>query len=151
MKLKHLKHTDTLDFFVVDVDEDAFSSIPMFSDAVQAGFPSPAEDHIDMDLNLNDHLVQNPSATFCVKAIGESMKDAGIQSGDIMIVDKSLEPQNRSIVIAVIDGEFTVKRLLIKAGKLWLQPENSDFKAIEITDDNEFVIWGIVTNVIKKV
>ena len=87
MKLKHLKHTDTLDFFAVD--EDVLSTIPMFSDAVQAGFPSPAEDHMDMDLNLNDHLVQNPSATFCVKAIGESMKDAGIQSGDIMIVDKT--------------------------------------------------------------
>ena len=83
--MEYLKHTDTLDFFAVD--EEIFSSIPMFSDAVQAGFPSPSEDHMDMDLNLNDHLVQNPSATFCVKAIGESMKDAGIQSGDIMIVE----------------------------------------------------------------
>ena len=76
MKLKHLKHTDILDFFAVD--EEIFSSIPVFSDTVQAGFPSPAEDYMDMDLNLNDHLVQNPSATFCVRAIGESMKDAGI-------------------------------------------------------------------------
>ena len=111
MQLKRLKHTDTLDFF--SFDEGVGSSISIFSDAVQAGFPSPAEDHIDMDLNLNEYLVQNPSATFCVKAIGESMKDAGIQSGDIMIVDKSLEPKNRSIVLAVINGEFTVKRVNI--------------------------------------
>ena len=90
MKIKSLKDTDTLDFFTVD--KETFSTIPMFSGAVQAGFPSPAEDHMDMDLNLNDYLVQNPSATFCVRAVGESMKDAGIKSGDIMIVDKSLEP-----------------------------------------------------------
>ena len=109
MKIKHFKHTKFLDFFLVN--QETFSTIPMFSDAVQAGFPSPSEDHMDMDLNLNDYLVKNPSATFCVKAIGESMKDAGIQSGDIMLVDKSLEPSNRSIVLAVINGEFTVKRV----------------------------------------
>jgi DNA polymerase V len=148
MKLKHLKHTDTLDFFAVD-DEIA-STIPMFSDAVQAGFPSPAEDHMDMDLNLNDHLVQNPSATFCVKAIGESMKDAGIQSGDIMIVDKSLEPSNRSIVLAVIDGEFTVKRVNMNENELYLMPENNSFSPIKITKEMDFQVWGIVTYIIHK-
>jgi len=136
MKLKHLKHTEYLDFFAFD--EEIFSSIPMFSDSVQAGFPSPAEDHMDMDLNLNDHLVQNPSATFCVKAIGESMKDAGIQSGDIMIVDKSLQPKNRSIVLAVIDGEFTVKRVNINNRQLYLMPENSDFSPIKITEEMDY-------------
>jgi DNA polymerase V len=148
MKLKHHKHTDTLDFFAVD-DEIA-STIPMFSDAVQAGFPSPAEDHMDMDLNLNDHLVQNPSATFCVKAIGESMKDAGIQSGDIMIVDKSLEPSNRSIVLAVIDGEFTVKRVNMNENELYLMPENNSFSPIKITKEMDFQVWGIVTYIIHK-
>jgi DNA polymerase V len=148
MKLKHLKHTDNLDFFAVD-DEIA-STIPMFSDAVQAGFPSPAEDHMDMDLNLNDHLVQNPSATFCVKAIGESMKDAGIQSGDIMIVDKSLEPSNRSIVLAVIDGEFTVKRVNMNENELYLMPENNSFSPIKITKEMDFQVWGIVTYIIHK-
>jgi DNA polymerase V len=148
MKLKYLKHTDTLDFFAVD--NEIASTIPMFSDAVQAGFPSPAEDHMDMDLNLNDHLVQNPSATFCVKAIGESMKDAGIQSGDIMIVDKSLEPSNRSIVLAVIDGEFTVKRVNMNENELYLMPENNSFSPIKITKEMDFQVWGIVTYIIHK-
>ena len=148
MKLKHLKHTDILDFFAVD--ETTFLSIPMFSDSVQAGFPSPAEDHLDLDLNLNDYLVQNPSATFCVKAIGESMKDAGIKSGDIMIVDKSLEPKNRSIVLAVIDGEFTVKRVNVNNDELYLMPENSNFPPIKITEEMDFQVWGIVTYIIHK-
>ena len=148
MKLKHLKHTDILDFFAVD--ETTLLSIPMFSDSVQAGFPSPAEDHLDLDLNLNDYLVQNPSATFCVKAIGESMKDAGIKSGDIMIVDKSLEPKNRSIVLAVIDGEFTVKRVNVNNDELYLMPENSNFPPIKITKEMDFQVWGIVTYIIHK-
>ena len=148
MKLKHLKHTDILDFFAVD--EATLLSIPMFSDSVQAGFPSPAEDHLDLDLNLNDYLVQNPSATFCVKAIGESMKDAGIKSGDIMIVDKSLEPKNRSIVLAVIDGEFTVKRVNVNNDELYLMPENSNFPPIKITEEMDFQVWGIVTYIIHK-
>ena len=148
MKLKHLMHTDILDFFAVD--ETTLLSIPMFSDSVQAGFPSPAEDHLDLDLNLNDYLVQNPSATFCVKAIGESMKDAGIKSGDIMIVDKSLEPKNRSIVLAVIDGEFTVKRVNVNNDELYLMPENSNFPPIKITEEMDFQVWGIVTYIIHK-
>jgi DNA polymerase V len=122
----------------------------LFSDSVQAGFPSPAEDHMDMDLNLNDYLVHNPSATFCVKAIGESMKDAGIKSGDIMIVDKSLEPKNRSIVLAVIDGEFTVKRVNLNDNELYLIPENSNFSPIKITQEMDFQVWGVVTYVIHK-
>ena len=148
MKLKHLKHTDNLDFY--SVDDTAFEKIPLFEGSVQAGFPSPADDYMDMDLDLHDHLVQNPSATFCVKAIGESMKDAGIQSGDIMIVDKSLEPQNRSIVLAVIDGEFTVKRVNVNDDALYLMPENSNFSPIKITEEMDFQVWGVVTYIIHK-
>ena len=148
MNLKHLKNTDTLEFFTID--ENSLSAIPLFSDSVQAGFPSPAEDHMEMDLNLNDHLVHNPSATFCVKAIGESMKDAGIKSGDIMIVDKSLEPKNRSIVLAVIDGEFTVKRVNMNENELYLIPENSNFSPIKITQEMDFQVWGVVTYIIHK-
>lgn len=148
MNLKHLKNTDTLEFFAID--ENSLSAIPLFSDSVQAGFPSPAEDHMDMDLNLNDHLVHNPSATFCVKAVGESMKDAGIKSGDIMIVDKSLEPKNRSIVLAVIDGEFTVKRVNMNENELYLIPENSNFSPIKITQEMDFQVWGVVTYIIHK-
>ena len=149
MKLKHLKHTDNLDFY--SVDDTAFEKIPLFEGSVQAGFPSPADDYMDMDLDLHDHLVQNPSATFCVKAIGESMTDAGIQSGDVMIVDRSLEPENRSIVLAVIDGEFTVKRVNVNDNELYLMPENDTFTPIKITEEMDFQIWGVVTFIIHKV
>jgi len=148
MKLKHLKHSDNLDFY--SVDDTAFEKIPLFEGSVQAGFPSPADDYMDMDLDLHDHLVQNPSATFCVKAIGESMKDAGIQSGDVMIVDRSLEPENRSIVLAVIDGEFTVKRVNVNDKELYLMPENDSFTPIKITEEMDFQVWGVVTFIIHK-
>ena len=105
---------------------------------------------MDMDLDLHDHLVQNPSSTFCVKAIGESMRDAGIQSGDVMIVDRSLEPRNRSIVLAVIDGEFTVKRVNVNDKELYLMPENDSFTPIKITEEMDFQIWGVVTYIIHK-
>lgn len=148
MKIKYLKHTDRFNFY--SLDQTAFQKIPLFEGSVSAGFPSPADDYMDMDLDLHDHLVQNPSSTFCVKAIGESMKDAGIQSGDIMVVDRSLNPKNRSIVLAVINGEFTVKRVNVNEKELYLVPENNSFNAIKITEDMDFHIWGIVTFIIHK-
>ena len=148
MKLKHIKHTDVLDFF--SLEESILSGVPIFINSVQAGFPSPAEDYMDLDLNLQDHLIQNPSATFCVRAVGESMKDAGIQSGDIMLVDKSLTPKNRSIVLAVIHGEFTVKRVNVSEKELYLMPENENFPPIKITQDMDFQVWGVVTYIIHK-
>ena len=148
MKLKHLKHTNYFDFY--SVDQTAFEKIPLFEGGVSAGFPSPADDYMDMDLDLHDHLVQNPSSTFCVRAIGESMKDAGIQSGDVMIVDRSLEPKHRSIVLAVIDGDFTVKRVSVNDKKLYLVPENDSFNPIKITEEMNFQIWGVVTFIIHK-
>ena len=148
MKLKHLKHTDILDIYVLE--ESALADIPIFTDSVQAGFPSPAEDYMDLDLNLQDHLIQNPSATFCVRAVGESMRDAGIQSGDIMLVDRSLTPKNRSIVLAVIDGEFTIKRVNLSEKELYLMPENENFPPIKITQEMDFQVWGVVTYIIHK-
>ena len=148
MKLKRIKHTDVLDIYAVE--ESTLSNIPMFVDSVQAGFPSPAEDYMDLDLNLQDHLIQNSSATFCVRAVGESMKGAGIQSGDIMLVDKSLTPKNRSIVLAVIDGEFTVKRVNVSEKELYLMPENENFPPIKITEEMDFQVWGVVTYIIHK-
>ena len=123
---------------------------PLVKETVSAGFPSPADDYMDMDLDLHDNLVQNPSSTFCVKAIGESMKDAGIKSGDVMIVDRSLEPKNRSIVLAVIDGEFTVKRVNVNNNELYLMPENDTFTPIKITEEMDFQIWGVITFIIHK-
>ena len=148
MKLKPIKTTDNLAFYTLDTKN--LDGINLFEGSVPAGFPSPADDAMDLDLNLHDHLVRNPNHTFCIKAIGESMKDAGIQSGDVMIVDKSLEPQNRSIVIAVIDGEFTVKRVNVNERELYLMPENSNFSPIKITQDMNFQIWGVVTFIIHK-
>ncbi len=148
MKLKHLKHTDILDIYVLE--ESALADIPIFTDSVQAGFPSPAEDYMDLDLNLQDHLIKNPSATFCVRAVGESMKDAGIKSGDIMLVDKSLTPKNRSIVLAVIDGEFTIKRVNVSEKELYLIQENENFSPIKITQEMDFQVWGVVTYIIHK-
>ena len=148
MKLKHIKRTDVLE--IHDVKESVLTNIPMFTDSVQAGFPSPAEDYMDLDLNLQDHLIQNPSATFCVRVVGESMKGAGIQSGDIMLVDKSLTPKNRSIVLAVIDGEFTIKRVNVIEKEIYLVPENENFPLIKITEEMDFQVWGVVTYIIHK-
>ena len=124
--------------------------IPLFSATVQAGFPSPADDHMDKALDLNEHLVTNPVATFFVKAKGDSMKDAGIQSGDIMIVDRSVSPKDKQIVVAMLDGEFTVKRLRRKKGQVFLVAENNAFPPMEITGDQELIIWGVVTYVIHQ-
>lgn len=122
----------------------------MFGDAVPAGAPSPAQDYLDMDLNLHDFLVQNPADTFCVRAIGDSMIDANIQSGDVMVVDKALEPSNNDIVLAVLDGEFTVKHIRKSEGELYLMPANENYQPIKITEGVDFKVWGVVTFIIQK-
>ena len=123
----------------------------IINSGIAAGFPSPADDFKQNRISLDSELVKNKEATFFARVSGQSMIGAGLDDNDLLVIDRSIEPENNKIAVCFIDGEFTVKRLLIKKGKLWLQPENADFKAIEITDDNELVIWGIVTNVIKKV
>ena len=125
-------------------------AIPFYAGKVQAGFPSPAEDHMEKSLDLNEHLVSNPAATFFVRAQGDSMQDAGIYSGDILVVDRSVEPKDRQIVVAMLDGDFTVKRLTRKLGKVFLEAENQAYPAIEITENQELVIWGAVTFVIHQ-
>jgi len=125
--------------------------LPLYLAKVQAGFPSPAEDYIDKKLDLNEHLIKHPAATFFVKVEGSSMINAGIHNGDTLIVDRALEPADKKIVIAVINGEMTVKRIRKIKGKLFLMPENENFQPIEITEGSEFQIWGVVTNVIHPV
>ncbi|NGX39245.1 MAG: LexA repressor [Chlamydiae bacterium] len=124
--------------------------LPLFSHTVEAGFPSPAEGYLDETIDLNQLLIAHPTATFFVRVMGESMNQAGILPGDVLVVDRSIEPQNRSIVLAVINAEFTVKRLLKKEKKLFLAPENSSFSPIEITSETDFKIWGVITYVIHK-
>lgn len=125
--------------------------IPLYSNKIQAGFPSPADDHIECTIDFNEYLVQRPSSTFAVKVTGESMIEVGIYPNDILIVDRSLEPNHGKIVVAVVDGELTVKRLHKKNGHIILMPENKTFEPIIIKQENELVIWGVVTNVIHKV
>ncbi|MCK4406248.1 MAG: translesion error-prone DNA polymerase V autoproteolytic subunit [Bacteroidales bacterium] len=137
-------------FEIFKPDKSAIKELPLYSDLISAGFPSPAEDYIDKKLDLNEYLIKNRPATFLVKVNGNSMINSGIYDGDILVVDRSAEPANNKIVIGVIDGEFTVKRIIKKAKKLFLQPENENFKPIEITEDMDFKIWGIVTFAIHK-
>jgi DNA polymerase V len=124
--------------------------LPLFTSTVAAGFPSPAESHSDTKLDLNGYLVKHPESTFLVKVEGNSMIEAGIFSGDILVVDRSIEPRNEHIVLAVLDGEFTVKRYVLSGQKAYLIPENKAFKAIEINTNSDFQIWGVVSFVIHK-
>jgi len=123
-------------------------AIPLFIERVSAGFPSPAADYEEGKLDLNKHLIKNPAATFFVKVTGDSMIGAGIHEGDLLIVDRSLEPKSGRIIIAVVNGELTVKRLKIYRGKYSLEPENENYPIQKITKDMQFEVWGIVTNVV---
>ena len=138
------------DLLFYRLSEDQFSAIPLYENSVPAGFPSPAEDFMDLDLNLQEYLIQHPAATFCVRVTGDSMLKAGISSGDVMIVDRSLEVKDGNIVLAVLDGEFTVKRIKKTATELLLVPENSSFKAIKVTKEMDFQVWGVATHVIHQ-
>jgi DNA polymerase V len=122
----------------------------LFEARVPAGFPSPAADYEEEKLDLNKHLIKNPAATFFVRVSGDSMEGAGIHHGDLLVVDRSLEPRDKNVVIAVINGELTVKRIRIHKKKIALEPENVNYSAQQITDDTEFEVWGVVTNVIHK-
>jgi DNA polymerase V len=124
-------------------------SLPMVDSGISAGFPSPAQDYIDLSLDLNKELISNPSSTFFGRVRGESMKDAGILDGDILVIDKSLEPQDGDTAVCFIDGEFTLKHIKIEKDAVYLIPANPDFKPIRVTEENNFCIWGIVTYSIK--
>ena len=117
---------------------------------INAGFPSPADDHTDIELDLNEHLIKHPSATFYVYARGNSMINSGIYDGDLLIVDRSLSPRLKSVIIAVIDGEFTVKRITRINKKLYLLPDNDSYEPIKITSSMKFEVWGVVTYTIHK-
>ena len=123
-------------------------ALPLYAAGVSAGFPSPADDYVESALDLNEHLVREPAATFFVRAQGESMIGAGIHDGDLLIVDRSAETTNGKVVIASINGELTVKRYLHRNGKAWLVPENPAYKALLLNEGDDVRMWGVVTNVI---
>ena len=124
--------------------------IPLMNSAVAAGFPSPAEDHLDLPIDLNKFLVKNPAATFYVRVDGDSMDEAGIHQGDILIVDRSESHGTGSVVLAVLNGEFTVKKLIKKGNELYLESSNSAYAPIKIEIETDFKIWGVVTYVIHR-
>ena len=122
----------------------------MASEGVSAGFPSPAEDFKELKISIDQEVVKNESATFFARVDGQSMQGAGLDDGDLIVIDRSKEPENGKIAVCFIDGEFTVKRIKIESKKLYLIPENKKYSPIEINEENELIIWGIVTHVIKK-
>lgn len=149
MPLKFLTPKNALEFYAPE--DSSPLEIVLAQTGLSAGFPSPADDFKEFKISLDRTLVKNKEATFYAKVSGQSMVGAGIDDGDLLIVDKSLEPKNNNIAVCFIDGEFTVKRLKISGGNVYLQPENASYKPIKITNDNDFQVWGIVTHVIKKV
>ena len=125
--------------------------LPLFGSCVPAGFASPADDHLESELDLNDYLIEHPAETFFVRVKGDSMQQAGIFDKDLLIVDRSLTPKNNDIVIAAVAGELTVKRLVVKLGKPWLYPANPNYKPIPIKEGSELYIWGVVVHAIHRI
>jgi len=139
---------ERLEFFLPDTKTACL--LPLFSTQVRAGFPSPANDCIEKSLDLNELLIKHRAATFFVRVCGESMADARIHSKDILIVDRALDPQEGQIVIAVVDGEFTVKRIRRTKDALYLVAENPAFPPLKVDSEKDFQIWGVVTYVIHN-
>ncbi|HDP75783.1 MAG TPA: translesion error-prone DNA polymerase V autoproteolytic subunit [Bacteroidales bacterium] len=145
--MRLIKTTPEIDFFTADTTYDL--SLPL-AEGIKAGFPSPAQDYIDLAFDLNKELVKNPSSTFYGRVRGDSMVDEGIYDGDILVIDKSLPPADGHKAVCYIDGEFTLKTIRIKKDGIYLMPANPAYKPIKVTEENDFVVWGIVTYVIHK-
>ncbi len=148
MKFKRLYNSTKLEFYTADTNTPL--KLPLFTSKVAAGFPSPAEDYVELKLDLNKFLISHPAATFYVRVKGSSMINAGINDGDILIVDRSLEAKNKDIAVCMLNGEFTVKRIKKVKSEIYLVPENPDFTPIKILKENEFEIWGVVSYIIHK-
>ena len=148
--VKNIKlHSST----TLDIYSAAFETeleCPIIEGGIAAGFPSPADDFLDSSIDLNKYLIKNKPATFYARVKGHSMKDVGINDGDLLIIDKSIEPENGKIAVCYIDGEFTIKRLKVEENRCWLMPENDAFQPIEVLPESQFQIWGIVLHVIKS-
>ncbi len=144
-----LQNPKNMTFFTPKVF--ANSGAHYFDTGISAGYPSPTEDLKEQKLSLDKELIKNKATTFFARVSGQSMIGAGLDNNDLLVIDRSIEPENNKIAVCFLDGEFTVKRLKVQNGSVWLQPENENYPAIKITESNHFIIWGIVTNVIKRV
>ena len=132
------------------IAEGSDLSLQLFESRIQAGFPSPAQGAFADSVDLNHELINNPAATFCARVMGDSMIDSGINEGDMLIIDRSLEPHDGDIAVCFIDGDFTVKRIIIKNDELSLVPANRKYPVIKVPKESNFIIWGIVSHIIKK-
>lgn len=146
--MKLIQSGNFVDIFSVVTDTEL--QLPFVNSPISAGFPSPAEDFSEVGIDLNKELIENSFSTFFGRVKGQSMQDMGIDDGDIMIIDKSLEPKDGKIAVCFVDGEFTVKQIKIEKEACYLIPANPNYKPIKVTEENDFLIWGIVTYVIKK-
>ncbi len=147
-KINKIASSGTLDFYSANTESNL--QLPLIEGGIAAGFPSPAQDYIDIKIDLNKELIDNPSSTFYARVKGNSMIDAGISNGDILVIDKSLEPHDGDTAVCFIDGEFTLKYIRIEADAVYLIPANPAFQPIKVTEENNFCIWGIVTFSIKS-
>ena len=132
------------------IDVSSSLPIPYADEGIRAGFPSPAQDYMEQAIYLNKELIKHPASTFFGRVVGDSMRDEGIEEGDILVIDKSLELQDDDLAVCFIDGDFTVKRVRIEPNAVWLIPANPKYSLIKVTKENEFIVWGIVTYTIKK-
>jgi DNA polymerase V len=138
-----------LTFFLPNTENA--KEIPFIAAGIKAGFPSPAADFDETKISIDQLVIKNETATFYAKASGNSMTGAGIDDGDILVIDRSIEPTDNKIAVCFIDGEFTVKRIKMEEDCVYLQAENPKYKSIKVTEDNDLIIWGIVTYVVKKI
>lgn len=134
---------------IIRPDLDSSLQLPYADQGIQAGFPSPAQDHLDESIDLNRELVKHPASTFYGRVSGTSMIDEGIEPGDIVVIDRSLEPMNGDLTVCCLDDEFTLKRIRLEPGAVWLIPSNENFDPILVTPAQRFEIWGVVTHTIK--
>ena len=144
-----MKEKKTLNFFVPKAGNGIGQWLA--EEGISAGFPSPADDFKEIRISLDKELVKNKEATFYARVDGDSMIGAGLEDGDLLVIDRSLNPENGKIAVCLVDGEFTVKRIKKEKNKLYLKPENKKYKPIELKEENELIIWGVVEYVIKKV
>ena len=135
---------------VKPVEDEQTSGLQFFETRVRAGFPSPALGEYADSIDLNRALITNPAATFCARVIGNSMVDAGINEGDLLIIDRSITPHDGNIAVCFIDGDFTVKRLSVREEGVFLTPANASFPEIQVTEDSSFQVWGVVSHIIKR-
>lgn len=143
-----MKSKPILEFFIPEIDKEL--KLPLVDAFISAGFPSPADDYIEGKLDLNRQLIKNPSSTFFARVRGTSMTEVGINDGDILIIDKSLEAKHNSVLVCFIDGEFTVKKVQKIKGELFLIPQSKDFAPIKVSRESDFRLWGVVTYCIHK-